>query len=45
MFADTDFILAAVKDSDWLRSNAAEIFEEIEVALMCKKLNLNILEI
>ena len=57
MFADTDFILAVVKDSDWLKSNAAEIFEEnkgniktsisvvIEVALMCKKLNLNILEI
>ena len=56
VFADTDFILAVIKNTDWLKSNAAEVFEKhkgnlktsisvvIEVALMCKKLNLNVLE-
>ena len=28
MFADTDFILALVKDSDWLKENAVKILKE-----------------
>lgn len=57
MFADTDFVLALFKESDWLKSRAAQILEEnrgkintsisvvIEVALMCKKLKLNTLDV
>ncbi|GEM_PF-1703431 len=57
MFADTDFILALLKESDWLKSRADQILEEnrgkiktsisvvIEVALMCKKFKLNTLNI
>ena len=53
MFADTDFILALIKDSDWLKDKAAKLLKEhkgnintsvsvaIEVALICKKLKLN----
>ena len=53
MFADTDFILALVKDTDWLKENAVNILKEnkgkiktsisvmIEVALMCKKFKVN----
>ena len=53
MFADTDFILALVKESDWLKDNALKILKEnkgkintsvsvmIEVALMCKKFKIN----
>lgn len=55
MFADTDFILALVKDSDWLKENAVKILKEnngkintsisvmIEVALMCKKFKINVM--
>ncbi len=51
MFADTDFILALIKDSDWLKDKANKVFEEykekiktsisvmIEIALLCKKFN------
>ena len=53
MFADTDFILALVKDTDWLKENAVTILKDnkskittsisvmIEVALMCKKFKVN----
>ena len=53
MFADTDFILALVKDTDWLKENAVKILKDnkskittsisvmIEVALMCKKFKVN----
>lgn len=53
MFADTDFILAIVKDTDWLKENSLKILREnkgriktsisvmIEVALICKKFKLN----
>ena len=53
MFADTDFILALVKDIDWLKENALKILKQnkgrvktsisvmIEVALICKKFRLN----
>ena len=51
MFADTDFLLALVKDTDWLKENAVKILKEnkiktsisvmIEVALICKRLKLN----
>ena len=53
MFADTDFILALVKDTDWLKENAVKILKDnkgkiktsisvmIEIALMCKKLKIN----
>ena len=49
MFADTDFILALFKESDWLKGKATELFIKnkgairtsvsvmIEVALVCKR--------
>ncbi len=54
MFADTDFLLALAKDSDWLKSNAEKIMKSctgsirtsasvmIELALMCKKLKMDV---
>ncbi len=56
MFADTDFLLALAKDSDWLKSNAENILKNhkgrirtsvsvmIELALMCKKLKMDVSE-
>jgi predicted nucleic acid-binding protein len=56
MFADTDFLLALVKESDWLKSNAEKILKAnrgriltscsvmIELALMCKKFRRNVHE-
>ena len=53
MFADTDFILAIVKDKDWLKDNAVKILKEnkgkittsvsviIELALICKRFEIN----
>ena len=53
MFADTDFILAIIKDTDWLKENAVKILKEnkgkintsvsviIELALICKRLKIN----
>ena len=53
MFADTDFILALIKDTDWLKENAVKILKEnkgkintsvsviIELALICKRLKIN----
>ncbi|MBI2581225.1 PIN domain-containing protein [Candidatus Woesearchaeota archaeon] len=53
MFADTDFMMAMLKDSDWLKQNAVKIFDEhknnlrtsvsviIEVALVSKRLGLD----
>src|SRR3989338_771391 len=55
MFADTDFILGLLKDSDWLKENAVKILDGykgkiktsisvmIEVALICKRLNMDVL--
>lgn len=57
MFADTDFILALIKKSDWLKTNAEKILEDnkykirtsisvmIELAHVCKRHKINILEI
>ena len=57
MFADTDFLLALIKDSDWLKKNAIKILKEhkgkiktslsvmIEIALLCKRLKINILQV
>jgi predicted nucleic acid-binding protein len=56
MFADTDFILALLKDSDWLKENAIKIHKNnkgkintsvsvmIEVALLCRKFKLNTMD-
>ena len=57
MFADTDFILALVKDSDWLKDKAVKLLKDyngkintsasvmIEVALICKRLRINAIEV
>ena len=54
MFADTDFILALIKSSDWLKGNAVRLLTEnrekiktspsvmIEVALVCKRLGIEV---
>lgn len=56
MFADTDFLLALVKESDWLKRNAENMLEKhkggintsvsvmIELAIMCKRLRLNVVD-
>jgi len=56
MLADTDFLLALVKDTDWLKDKAIRLLKEhkkkirtsvsvmIELALICKRLNIGILE-
>jgi len=56
MFADTDFILALIKDTDWLKINAMKILEEnkgnirtsisviMELAHICKRLGMNTLD-
>ena len=56
MFADTDFLLALFKESDWLKKSAVKLLREhkgnirtsvsvmIEVALLCKKLKMGVLE-
>ena len=53
MFADTDFILALIKETDWLKENALKILQEnkgkintsvsvmFELALICKRLRIN----
>ena len=53
MFADTDFLLALIKESDWLKKNAVKILKQnkgyiqtsisvmIELALICKRLKIN----
>ena len=55
MFADTDFILALIKDSDWLKKNAIKILKNnkdrittsisvmIELAIVCNRLKINVL--
>ena len=57
MFADTDFLLALIKESDWLKKNAVKILKEhkgkiltsvsvmIEIALLCKKFKINTINI
>lgn len=54
MFADTDFLIALLKDSDWLKENAVKVLREnegnifasisvmIEVAILCRRLGLDI---
>jgi len=54
MFADTDFILALIKSSDWLKGNAVRLLKEnkgriktslsvmIEVAIVCKRLGFDV---
>lgn len=56
MFADTDFLLALIKDTDWLKKNALKILKEnkdkiktsvsvmIEIALVCKRFKINLLD-
>ena len=53
MFADTDFLLALIKESDWLKKNAVKILKQnkggiqtsisvmIELAHICKRLKIN----
>ncbi len=57
MFADTDFILALIKKTDWLKENAVKILEEnkgkirtsvsvmMELALICKRLKINTMDV
>jgi len=57
MFADTDFLLALTKESDWLKKNALRILKEhkgeirtsvsvmIEIALLCKKFKINTIKV
>lgn len=57
MFADTDFLLALIKESDWLKKNAVKILKEhkgkirtsvsvmIEIALLCKKFKINTIKV
>ena len=57
MFADTDFILALIKDSDWLKKNAIKILKEhkgkiktsvsvmIELAYLCKRFKIDTLKV
>lgn len=54
IYAESDFLLALIKSSDWLKSNAEKIYNEnkgniatstatvIEVALVCERLGLNV---
>lgn len=54
MIADTDFILALIKESDWLKSDAQKVYNKhkgtisttisvmIEIAILCKRENLNV---
>ena len=54
IYAESDFLLALIKSSDWLKSNAEKTYNEhkdniitsnatiIEVALVCERLNLNV---
>lgn len=54
MFADTDFLLALFKETDWLKEEAELILKKYEgemttsisvmlgVAIICKRLNINI---
>ena len=56
MFADTDFILALIKETDWLKGSASKILKEnkgniitsvsvmIEMAIMCKRLKISVLK-
>lgn len=56
MFADSDFILAIIKESDWLKDKAQRILKKyggnitasisvmIEIALLCKKMNKDVME-
>ena len=53
MFADTDFLLALIKESDWLKKNALKILKQnkgeiqtsisvmIELAHVCKRLKIS----
>lgn len=54
MFADTDFILALIKSTDWLKANALRLLKEnegkiitshsvmIELAIVCKRLGIDV---
>ena len=56
MFADTDFLLALLKESDWLKKTAIKVLKEhkgkiktsvsvmIELGHICKRLRINTLE-
>ena len=56
MFADTDFLLALAKDSDWLKGSATFIAEKnkgnirasvsvmIELALLCKRYEIDVVK-
>ncbi|MBI2175839.1 PIN domain-containing protein [Candidatus Woesearchaeota archaeon] len=57
MFADTDFLLALVKESDWLKGRAEKILKlnekrittsvsvMIEVAIVCQRIETNITQV
>ncbi len=54
MFADTDFLIALLKDSDWLKERSFKVLKEhegnifasisvmMEVAILCKRFGLNV---
>ncbi|MBI2142473.1 PIN domain-containing protein [Candidatus Woesearchaeota archaeon] len=56
MFADTDFFLAIIKESDWLKDNAVKLFNKhkgsittsvsvmIEIAILCDRHKLDVLK-
>jgi predicted nucleic acid-binding protein len=56
MLADTDFILALIKDKDWLKDRAIKILKSnkgkistsvsvmMELALICKRFEIDVLE-
>lgn len=57
MLADSDFILALMKESDWLKERAKEILNKnkgnirtsisvmLEVAIVCKRLGMDVREV
>lgn len=57
MFADTDFLLALVKESDWLKERAEKVLKlnegrittsvsvMIEVAIVCRRIETNVTQV
>lgn len=41
IYADTDFILALLKDSDWLKKSAREVYKEKEDEIYTSQVTLN----
>jgi len=41
MYADTNFVLALLKDSDWLKSSARDVYEENKDQIFTSQITLN----